>query len=361
MGGKVARLLLVAALVTGLVMGCGSSEPPAAHANQAAHADQKEKPGIGASASGEAASGPSKHEATEDQDSKDEHEEKAGTRSVTLTSDERTRLGITTSPAQGVTFTQSETAFAVVLSHDSIAQVVADLDTAAGAARLSQTALTRGQKLAAGPGALGVDTLETLEKQSSADHAALSLAQHKLTAVLGVRFPWQGAAAAGVLEALASGQSKLLRATFPAGVLVGEPPKSLRLVPLDPGAGNTWTASPVWEAPQDANLPGRSFFALIAKTDLPEGLRFQAVPGASNQGVAGVLIPAAAVVISSGQYWCYLEKTAGTFTRVSIDLDKPLGQGYFVGDGVAAGDQVVTSSAGLLLARETNASSEPDD
>jgi hypothetical protein len=352
MGGKVAALLLTAALVTG----CGGSEPPAAHA------DQKEKPGAGAPAGGEAAGGRAEHEDKGENADKGEHEGKEDTHSVVLTSDDRTKLGITTSPAQAVTFTASATAFALVLSHDSIAQVVADLETATSAAHLSQAALTRAQTLASGPGALGVDTLETVQKQASADRTALSLAQRKLTAVMGVRFPWQGGAAAGVLDALAAGQSKLVRATFPLGALAGEPPKSLRLVPMDPGAGNaSWTASPVWEAPQDATLPGRSFFALLAKADIPEGLRFQALPGASNSGVPGVLIPASAVVISNGQYWCYVEKPAGTLTRISINIDKPLGQDYFISDGVAAGDQVVTASAGLLLARETNAGSEPAD
>jgi hypothetical protein len=166
-----------------------------------------------------------------------------------------------------------------------------------------------------------------------------------------------------MLDALASGRSKLVRATFPVGALTGEPLKSLRLIPLDPGAVSlSLSASPVWEAPQDATLPGRSFFALIEKADVPEGLRFQAVPaGGSKGGVAGVLIPAAAVVISNSQYWCYLEKTPGTFTRVSINIDRPLGLGYFVNDGIAEGDPVVTSAAGLLLARETNGSSEPAD
>jgi hypothetical protein len=354
MGGKVAALLLAAALIAG----CGGSKPTARAADEA-------KPGAGAPAGGAAAAGPSdpdKGQGGRGQDDKDKRD-KDESHTVMLTPDERTRLGIASSPAQAVTFTQSATAFAVVLSHESIAQVVADLETAQSAAHLSQTALTRGQSLASGPGALGVDALETLEKQSAADRSALSLAQRKLTVVLGVRFPWQSTAAGGVLDALATGRSKLVRATFPSGALSGEPPKSLRLLPLDPGAGNTsWTASPVWAAPQDSTLPGRSYFALIENADVPEGLRFQAVPsGASANGVAGVLVPATAVVISNGQYWCYLEKTAGTFTRVSIDIARPLGQGYFVNDGVAEGDPVVTSSAGLLLARESNSSSEPAD
>ncbi len=38
----------------------------------------------------------------------------------------------------------------------------------------------------------------------------------------------------------------------------------------------------------------------------------------------------------------------------------PLGEGYFVNKGVAVGDQVVTQSAGLLLAREMNPGTAAD-
>jgi hypothetical protein len=311
-----------------------------------------------------------------------EGESADGPRPVVLTVEERQKLGITTTPAQAIIFNDSSMAFGVVLAHETIAQAVADLETAASAAHLSDIALTRGQKLAAGPGALGTDTLETLQKQKSADQAALSLARRKLTAVVGVKFPWQGAKDdTGVLDALASGEAKLVRATFPSGVLVGAAPKTLRLVPLeDSGTGSapstpaaragsgvaattSLTASPVWDAPQDPNIPGRSFFALIRKADIAEGARFQALPSAPANGVAGVLVPASAVIITSGQYWCYLEKKAGSFTRVPIVVDKPLGAGYFLSDGVevADGDQVVTASAGLLLAREMNAASGPED
>jgi hypothetical protein len=319
-----------------------------------------------------------------------------------LTAEERQKLGIATAPAQAITFSDSAAAFGVVLSHETIAQAVADLETAASAAHLSQVALTRGQKLAAGPGALGVDTIETLQKQKSADQAALSLARRKITAVVGVRFPWQGAEGdTGTLNALASGEAKLVRATFPSGAFAGTAPKSLRLVPLEPGAvadpnptaprgapvalpgipsaalrsqsakragdaattNPSLTASPVWDAPQDPNLPGRSFFSLLRKADIAEGSRFQVLPASPANGMAGVLIPASAVVITSAQYWCYLEKKPGTFARVPIVIDKPLGADYFVSDGVGVseGDQVVTVSAGLLLAREMNAATGPDD
>jgi hypothetical protein len=365
MGGKIVVLVVA----VGLVTGCGASSP-ANGGRQSAPASKADEPDdTKATDTGEADKGRAEGESSD------------GPRPVVLTVEERRKLGITTTPAQAITFNDSSMAFGVVLAHETIAQAVADLETAASAAHLSEIALTRGQKLAAGPGALGSDTLETLQKQKSADQAALSLARRKLTAVVGVKFPWQGANDdTGVLDALASGEAKLVRATFPSGVLVGVAPKTLRLVPLeDSGTGSapspaaragggaaattSLTASPVWDAPQDPNIPGRSFFALIRKADIAEGARFQALPSAPTNGVAGVLVPASAVIITGGQYWCYLEKKAGSFTRVPIVVDKPLGTGYFLSDGVgvADGDPVVTASAGLLLAREMNAASGPED
>jgi hypothetical protein len=364
MGGKVVVLLLAA----GLLAGCGASSP-ADGGGQSAKADKATASATVPPTNAAAAKGGGADSAKGDESDKApaEGEPSGEAKPVVLTAEERQKLGITTAPAQAITYSDSSAAFGVVLSHEAIAQAVADLETAASAAHLSQVALTRGQKLAAGPGALGVDTIETLQKQKAADQAALSLARRKITAVVGVRFPWQGAEGdSGVLDALASGEAKLVRATFPSGVFANSaPPEGLRLVPLELAAATNTplTATPVWDAPQDPNLPGRSFFALLKKSDIAEGSRFQVLPSSPANGMTGVLVPATAVVITSGQYWCYLEKKPGTFARVPIVVDKPLGAGYFVSDGVglSEGDKVVTSSAGLLLAREMNATSGSDD
>ena len=325
MGAKITALL--AAL--GLLSGCGSSDIPAQPTATAA-----EKPD-------------SAHE---------------DNKPLELTAQERGRLGIVTAPAQAVTFTPAQSGYGVVLSHESIAQAVADLQTAGGAAHVSQTALVRARKLATGPGALGLDSVETLEKQSSADQAALDLAHHKLTALLGEQLPWQTPGRGGELEALASGHARLVRATFPSGIWTGTTPRTLRLFPMDAAAAApTWRSTRVWDAPQDANIPGRSFFAFIKTTAIPEGSRLQVSDDSSAAAAPGVLIPATAVVISNGAYWCYLEKQAGTFSRVAIDPQHPLGAGYFVSEGIKDGDPVVIASAGLLLARETNSGSAADD
>ena len=97
----------------------------------------------------------------------------------------------------------------------------------------------------------------------------------------------------------------------------------------------------------------------MADTDLSEGERLEAwTPVGAPQH--GVLIAASAVVQSEGKYWCYVERAAGLFERRVIDIQHPLRDGYVIPQGINAGDRVVASGAGLLLARETNSSSGGD-
>lgn len=281
---------------------------------------------------------------------------------VVLSADEVNKLGITTAAVQAVTYTPGAQGFGLIVGHDAIAQVAADLQTAMAAAHQSQEALARGKRLASGPGALGTDAVETATRQVAADQAALELAHRKLTATLGQEFPRQRGGAAGLLDDLANGTVKLARVTFPPGALTSARPKSLRVTTLDssPGAA-TWTTSELWDAPQDPTLPGRSFFALLNAPEAAEGARLEVLAVAASGGVGGVLIPSSAVVVSSGQAWCYLRKKEGTFERTPVDTSHPLADGYFASSGVSPGDQVVTSAAGLLLARQTNPSTEAPD
>lgn len=281
---------------------------------------------------------------------------------VELSADETNKLGITTAAAQAMTYTPGAQGFGVIVSHDVVAQVAADLQTATAAAHQSQEALARGKRLASGPGALGTDAVESATRQVAADQAALELAHRKLTATLGREFPRQRGGAAGLLDDLANGSVKLARVTFPPGVLTSSRPKSLRVTTLDRSPTTaTWTTSELWDAPQDPTLPGRSFFALLNAPEAAEGARLQVLATAASGGTTGVLIPASAVVVSNGQAWCYVQKKEGTFERIPIDTSRPLADGYFSSSGVSPGDQVVTAAAGLLLARQTNPSTEAPD
>jgi hypothetical protein len=271
------------------------------------------------------------------------------------------KLGLITQPAAAASYVAESSGYGLVLGHESIALMTAEIATANAAARQSRAALARIKQLANTPGAFPAETLETAERQTAADGAALALAQQKLTAALGQHGPWNAASSRGVLSALATGQTKLLRATFSSGLLANGIPRRLRVAHFDGGtAARNWKSGTVWEAPADATVPGRSFFALLNGSDASEGERLQVWASASGAAQVGVLLPSSALVLSKNAYWCFIEKTAGNFTRVAVDTSRPLEGGYFVTQGVAAGDAIVTAAAGLLLAHELNPGTEAE-
>jgi hypothetical protein len=284
------------------------------------------------------------------------------TAEMKLEPDEVAKLGIMTTAANSMRFIPATQGFAVVLSHDAIAQAVADVATAQAGARQSQAVLARMARLAGTAGAESAEARESAVRQAAVDSAALHLAEAKSSEILGQHPPWAGQDDSKVLAELAEGRSKLLRVTFPLGALKSTAPGSLRIARLDAGAtAERWTARIVWDAPADPGAPGRSFFALLQHTDAGEGERLLAWADGDKSAAAesGVLVPPAAVVMSDGKYWCYVERQPGVFTRVPLDISRPMSDGYFVA-GIKPGEPIVTLGAGLLLARQTNPSSEAE-
>jgi hypothetical protein len=137
----------------------------------------------------------------------------------------------------------------------------------------------------------------------------------------------------------------------------------LRTSRLDAAAvGERWTAHPVWDAPFDSTIPGRSFFAILQQTDVGEGERLLvwANGDSSARGESGILGPPSAIIVTDGKYWCFVEKEPGVFSRAALDISRPMADGYFVKDAIKPGDLIVTAAAGLLLARQANPSSEAE-
>ncbi len=335
MGTKALRILLCAAMLAGC-WSCAKTGAEQVNAAAAPSADADAKKG----GSGE------------------DDAKKGEARELTLTPEQVARLGVATTAVKEARYSPSSEGFGVVVSHELIAQAAADLHTAAAAVKQSEAALSRAQRLASGPGALGTDVLESTQRQHTADQAAVQLARRKLTSLLGVGFPWRGESDSELAN-LADGTHRLLRVTFPPDSSLTGTPKTLRVSSIDAPA-TAWVASAVWTAPADPTLPGRSVFAVLTDASLAEGTHVQAW-SSSDSSTPGVVVPETAVVITDGEYWCYLKKKEGVYQRMAFDGTRPFGNGYFVAEGIAPGDEVVTSAAGLLLARELNAGTEAGD
>ena len=291
-------------------------------------------------------------------DSKDK--DKDAGEGVTLTPAQIAKIGLETQALKSVDYAEEAAGYGTVVPHEAIAQAAAELSTAQAAEKQSRSALARTQRLSGTPGALSADVEETDARQLAVDAAALNLAKQRLSASFGQKPPWSGGENPGLLQALAGGNQQLVRVTFPLGALPGEAPKTLSASRLGSGEGvKRWKLTPIWAAPADATVPGRSFFSVLRAGELGEGERIIAW---APIGVThpGVLVPADAVVISDGKYWCYIEAKSGTFVKTPIDIGKPFENGYVVTQGVKAGDKAVTRGAAQLLAQESNSGPDAD-
>jgi biotin carboxyl carrier protein len=90
--------------------------------------------------------------------------------------------------------------------------------------------------------------------------------------------------------------------------------------------------------------PGTAFVAYLPETEEREGFA----------------IPAAAIVRNLGSSFVYVARGENDFERRPIDPNEPFDGMVFATSGFAAGDRVVVSGAGLLLAEERKASAPAD-
>lgn len=277
---------------------------------------------------------------------------------VTLTPEQLQKLGVTTQPAQTIEYREESIGYGVVLDHQAIAQAVADLQTAQATAQFSKASLERARQLHGTQGAISADLEQTAQQKAAVDSAALTLATEKLSSTWGMQPPWKDMHDSRV-QSLAHGDTQLVRVTFPLGTLQGTSAEFHGAPVGSSRPDATSEMHPVWIAPADANIPGRSFFTLLPAGTFAEGERLQ-VWAPTGQPTSGALVPMAAIVLNNSKYWCYVEKTSGTLVRVEVDTSRPTSAGYFVTAEVKPGDQVAVTAASQLLAKETGSTEEPD-
>jgi hypothetical protein len=141
----------------------------------------------------------------------------------------------------------------------------------------------------------------------------------------------------------------LVQMTMPSGATFS-PPKTISLEIL---GGTRTTASLVSAFPRvDPRVQGTSFlYVAPAHLGLTPGVNLLAHLPVGSQ-MKGLIVPAPAVVWSEGKAWVYQQTASDRFTRRSVSTDTPVEKGFFVTQGLQAGDLVVTQGAQALLSEE---------
>jgi multidrug efflux pump subunit AcrA (membrane-fusion protein) len=203
--------------------------------------------------------------------------------------------------------------------------------------------------------------MEAAQSKAAADQASLALARRKADAIFGHNAPWEnGGSRRAIMEQLTAGRTVLVRVTFPLGSLE-RMPSQLTVTRLGRNSAH-WPVSALWEAPADPNFPGPGILALVDGSDLAQNDHVIAtVP--TGAPVAGVTVPSSAIVYNEDRAWVYGESGQRSYRRIPVDTANSTDGGYFIAGstGLRPGTPVVVGGAGLLLARERNPSTEPEE
>ncbi len=290
-----------------------------------------------------------------------EAKEEPKTQGVAINAEQAAQIGLQTQNLAAAQYVPRVTGYGMVESLDTVAQLQADLAMASAAATESRATLARAQSLSRGsPAAIARSEVDAAVRTAASDEASLGLAQRKAIATFGKGAPWLNGHGE-ILAQLTSGKLLLVHASFTIGALPSGLPPYLEMTPLNRNESQQPVRSlQIWDAPADAAIPGRSFFALVPGSTFAEGQRLTvSAPAGTPQ--TGVLIPADAVLLSDNTAWYYSKASDGSYVRRPLDLSAPLPGGYFAHDNIKPGNAVVTAGAGLLLARELNPSTEVEE
>ena len=156
-------------------------------------------------------------------------------------------------------------------------------------------------------------------------------------------------------QSLVVGQTALVRLDVPAGEPMKEQPTAAHLI--SPSDAGTVIAAQLLgpTGSTDAQLQGQGFLLLVK----PEAARlapgtlitgFLRLPGEVEHGVT---VPRAAIVRHEGEAFIYIATKDGEFTKQEIELEHATPGGWFVHEGLKAGEKIVVSGAQQLLSEES--------
>jgi hypothetical protein len=234
----------------------------------------------------------------------------------------------------------------------------AELQIARAALASSERALERLGLLHREAGNVSARQLQEAEAQRAADHARVQAAGARLTdaryALLQAWGPVLTGWALGSgaeLEPFVAGEAVLLQVALPPDRPLGAATTRIAIAP-DGNRSGAGTAELVSKAPGAGGTQGETWFFRAPAAGLRTGMRLQAWIPSGGDPLAGVVLPAAAVVWHGGRAWAYRRMDGEYFSRHLLEGVHPLGGDYFVADPSLAGIEVVARGAQTLLSEE---------
>ena len=271
--------------------------------------------------------------------------EKAG---VTIDAETQTRIGLKIETPVATQWQPEIHAVGRVVDPLLFAAAAADYEAARATAKASQSELERMQKLAAGDNA-SPRALETAQAAAAHDAMAFKSAQAKFTADWGVHLAAQTNLDVYATQ-LQAGDNSLIKLSLPAGTFPNPLPSSAVIL-LSERESDQLVADFADDLAID---PATQVQTLLFSVDkkMPPSLAVTGQLKIAGEPVAGVVVPADAVLRHEGKGWVYVQTETNQFARVEVALDRLTGNGWFVTENLSATNRIVTAGAQTILSAE---------
>lgn len=267
-------------------------------------------------------------------------------------------IGLKTATLSAATLPPEIKAYGRVLDSASLISLQSEKVAARAALQASRAEYDRLKKLNVQDNA-SAHTLEMAKAQLAHDQGASETAQAQLTAASGETVAGQPSE---FFQSLASQKKTLVRLDLPAGEISAETP-SAAILTL-PGNQPPVVAKFFGRATTvDLQTQGEGFIFLVtnAPASLMPGLAVTGFLQMSGEPAHGVIVPDDAVTRSDNRAWIYAQTGETDFERREIILDHPTDGGWFVTNGIVAGEKIVVTGAQVLLSEERKSQIKLED
>jgi hypothetical protein len=294
----------------------------------------------------------------------DEIEEGSAPKAITVDAAAQLRFGVETIPLLSAAAPDGAMTTARVLDPGPLLQLDSELASAAATFAASRAEAQRTRKLFEEDRTASARAVEAASAQEQADLQRVNAARRQLA------IAWGGGLAdlpahqrAELLNELAAGKAELVRVEVPTGAPIPVHRSTIQV--RGSSASEIFGGSVLGSLPTaDPRLQTRGVLVEIkgetAKLPIGEMLSAE-IPAAVNPPSAtGVLIPRSALLRRDARVWVYVQTAPNSFVRREVRGYRPVPEGWFVPNGFAAGDRIVTTGASALLGVESPAPAETD-
>lgn len=258
--------------------------------------------------------------------------------------------GLKLAPLEAATLRPEARVYGRVLDSSSLVQSLSEIMTATSALDASQKELARLKTLAADQNT-SARALETADATARRDQIALESAHMRLVSTWGKAVAGQNELPA-FIHSLASMETVLARLDLPFGSGAEGAPTGVRIAALT-AEEKLLPAVLLGPAPSaDPQVQGQGFLVHLKTASLPPGAALSGWLSLPGEEEKGVLVPRSALVRHEGEAFVYVQRGPELFERHEVELEHPLENGWFVAEGLKAGESIVISGAQQLLSTE---------